>query len=168
MARRLGEAASVAAWDGRRIVCVATDGRPSSVEMPERGPGVRLPGHSTGLGKVLLAHRPWEEVEERAAVDGLPVFTPHTVDTIDRLRHQLQEARVRTVAFDHQENYAGVSCIAAPVRDASSRVVAALSFSMPTAKLRHAEPHFERAVRVASHRLTTMLGGGASAARLTA
>jgi DNA-binding IclR family transcriptional regulator len=158
MARRLGEASSVAAWDGRRLVCVASQGCPSGADLPERAPGVRLPGHSTGLGKILLAHRPWAEVEERATVDGLPSFTPHTVSSVDRLQAQLEEARIRAVAFDHEENYPGISCVAAPVRDASSRVVAALSISLPTAKLRQAEPQYERAVRVASHRLTVMLG----------
>lgn len=161
VARRLGEAASVAAWDGRRIVCVAGGGRVSGVEIPERAPGVRLPGHSTGLGKVLLAHREWEEVEERATVDGLPAFTPHTVGTVDDLRRQLEAARVHAVAFDHEENHVGVSCVAAPVYDTRSRVVAALSVSMPTAKLRHAESHYARAVGIAAQRLTSRLGAEA-------
>jgi DNA-binding IclR family transcriptional regulator len=163
LARRMGQASSVAAWDGRRLVCVAASGRPLGVELPERAPGVRLPGHSTALGKMLLAHRTWDEVEERATVDGLPAFTDFTVGTIEALRSQLDEARRIGVAYDYEENHAGLSCVAAPVRDASSRVVASLSISMPTAALRRAEPQFARAVSVAAHRLTGMLAASASA-----
>jgi len=157
IARRIGQAASVAAWDGRRLVCVAASGRPVGVEFPERAPGVRLPGHSTALGKMLLAHRTWEEVEERATVDGLPAFTDFTVGTVEDLQLQLEEARRVGVAYDYEENHSGISCVAAPVRDASSRVVASLSISMPTATLRRTEPQYARAVSVAAHRLTGLL-----------
>jgi len=168
MAHRLGEAAAVAAWDGRYIVCVTSNGSASGVTLPERSPGVRMPGHSTSLGKVLLAHRPWEQVEELATVDGLPAFTDHTVATVDDLRRQLDDARRHAVAFDHEENHDGVSCVAAPVRDASSRVVAALSISMATDKLRRAEPQYARAVGVAAHRLSALLSESSNAAAAAA
>ncbi|MDO8187732.1 IclR family transcriptional regulator [Conexibacter sp. JD483] len=157
MARRLGHISSVATWDGRRLVCVAANGRLAGVDGPERAPGVRLPGHSTALGKMLLAHRAWEEVEERATVDGLPAFTEATVATVGDLRAQLDGALRDGVAFDYEENQRGVCCVAAPVRDASARVVAALSVSMPPAVLRRAEPQYARAVAVAAHRLSAML-----------
>lgn len=157
MARRLGQAASVATWDGRRLVCVAASGRPAGVEGPQRAPGVRLPGHSTALGKMLLAHRPWDEVEERATVDGLPAFTKATVGRVGDLRSQLDLALRDGVAFDYEENQRGVCCVAAPVRDASARVIAALSVSMPPGTLRQAEPQYARAVAVAAHRLSELL-----------
>ncbi|MBB4663889.1 IclR family transcriptional regulator domain-containing protein [Conexibacter arvalis] len=157
MAHRLGQASSVATWDGRRLVCVAVAGRPAGIGLPERTPGVRLPGHSTALGKMLLAHRRWDEVEERATTDGLPAFTRATVGSVRELQAQLEAARRDGVAFDFEENHAGLSCVAAPVRDASSRVVAALSVSMPTQLLRRAEPQYARAVSVAAQRLTGML-----------
>jgi DNA-binding IclR family transcriptional regulator len=157
IAQRLGQAASVAAWDGRRIVCIARAGTPSGIELPERAPGVRLPGHSTALGKLLLAHRSRDEVEERVEVSGLPRLTEHTVETLAALSRQLDAAREQGVAFDYEENVAGVSCVAAPVRDASARVVAALSISMPTASLQCAESQYARAVGVAAHRLTIRL-----------
>ena len=162
IARRLGQAASVAAWDGRRIVCVAASGRPVGIELAERAPGVRLPGHSTALGKMLLAHRVWDEVEERATVDGLPAFTDFTVGSLEDLRLQLNEARRIGVSYDFEENHPGICCVAAPVRDASLRVVAALSISMPTATLHRAQPQYGRAVSVAAHRLTGMLASSSS------
>lgn len=157
MARRLGHASSVATWDGRRLVCVAANGQLAGVDAPVRAPGVRLPGHSTALGKMLLAHRSWEEVEERATVDGLPAFTQATVGSVGALRAQLDGALRDGVAFDYEENQRGICCVAAPVRDASARVVAALSVSMPPAVLRQAEPQYARAVAVAAQRLSNML-----------
>ncbi|MGE4425727.1 MAG: IclR family transcriptional regulator [Solirubrobacteraceae bacterium] len=160
LSHRLGEAASVATWDGRSIVCVASDGLPRAVERPERAPGVRLAGHSTGLGKMLLAHRPWSEVEERVESDGLPPLTERTVGSIDRLRDQLVAARQDAIALDREESHAGLTCVAAPVRNADSQVIAALSISMATARFERAEAQFARAATVAAGRLSSLLEPG--------
>lgn len=157
LAARVGEAAKVATWDGRYIVCVASAGQPQGPPLPERGPGLRLPGHATALGKVLMAYLPPEDVVGCVAAYGLPASTDRTIDSLDRLREQLDAARDDTVAFDREESHTGVACVAAPVRDAEARVIAALSISMSAERLRRAEPQFARAVTVAADRLSQML-----------
>ncbi len=157
LATRVGEAAKVATWDGRYIVCVVSAGQPQGQTLPERGPGLRLPGHSTALGKLLMAQLPSADIVHCVAEYGLPAHTERTVDTFERLQTQLDAARDESVAFDREESHVGVACVAAPVRDAEARVIAALSISMSAERLRRAEPQFARAVTVAAERLSQML-----------
>ena len=51
--------------------------------------GGRLPLHSTGVGKVLLAHAP-ADVRHEVLAGPLPRFTPYTVIQPRRLERQLQ------------------------------------------------------------------------------
>ncbi len=61
---------------------------------------------------------------------GLRVFTPATITSPERLRAQLADIRAGAVAFDCEEFRADFCCLAAPVRNAAGRPVAALGISM--------------------------------------
>ncbi|WP_432181545.1 IclR family transcriptional regulator [Streptomyces sp. NBC_00063] len=89
-------------------------------------PGGRLPLHSSGVGKVLLAHA-GPELLERLVEEGLTRHTGRTVTDLDVLRAQLAECRGTGVAFVHGETTSGVDSIATRVLDAEGVVVAALS-----------------------------------------
>jgi DNA-binding IclR family transcriptional regulator len=85
-----------------------------------------LPLHSTGVGKVLLAYAPDDVVREVIA-SGLPAYTAKTVTEPERLRAGLAEIRRTGVCVTQDEMTMGARSIAAPVRDGSNAVVAALS-----------------------------------------
>ena len=93
--------------------------------------GMRLPAHCSGVGKVLLAHLPDEDVEEIIREKGLPRLTPHTITDREALAAELRLVRRNGYAVDDEEIELGLKCIAAPARDASGRVVAAVSISGP-------------------------------------
>lgn len=97
--------------------------------------GRRVPLHSTGCGKVLLAY---QKPEERARImreKGLPANTPHTITSPDELEEELAKVRAQGYAIDNEEQEIGVRCVAAPVRDYTGQVVAAISLSGPTTRL---------------------------------
>ncbi|MGW1835172.1 IclR family transcriptional regulator [Streptomyces sp. BBFR2] len=94
--------------------------------------GRRLPAHCTSVGKMLLASLPEEELEARLEECGeLVALTPNSITGPDALREELATVRVMGVAVEHREANPDVSCVAAPVRDGSGTVVAALSISVP-------------------------------------
>lgn len=97
--------------------------------------GRRLPAHCTAVGKMLLAGLPEAVLEERldanTAGRELVRMTPRSITDPDALRAALAEIRILGVAGEQQESNPDVSCVAAPVRDRSGRVVAALSVSVP-------------------------------------
>jgi DNA-binding IclR family transcriptional regulator len=94
--------------------------------------GRRAVAHCTALGKVLLAHRPWEDVRQIIRLHGWRPYTPHSIQSIDRLKTELAETRARGYGIDRNERRVGAACVAVPIRDRSGHVVAALSVSSST------------------------------------
>lgn len=89
--------------------------------------GVQAPAYSTGLGKVLLAHAPTEEVEILLASDDRKKLTPNTITDPDELRDELKLTRRRGFAIDEGESNEFRSCIGAPIFDYRGEAIAAIS-----------------------------------------
>lgn len=91
--------------------------------------GRRAVPHCTALGKVLLASLPLETVHGMIAKRGWRPYTAYSIDSYDRLDAELRIVREQGYAVDRQERNLGSACVAAPVRDHTGEVVAALSVS---------------------------------------
>jgi IclR family KDG regulon transcriptional repressor len=120
--------------------------------------GRRAPLHCTGLGKALLANLPNEEFEQIVAQRGLPRFTENTLVNRANLLEELATIRSQGVAFDNEEHEKSVRCVAAPVYDAQSRVIAAISiagpaFRMTAERQKDLEPYVVAAAQRISQRL---------------
>ena len=98
------------------------------------GLGQRKPLHCTAEGKALLAFQP-AEVIERAIAAGLDRLTPKTITDATALRDELAVIRARGYATDDEECEPGMRCIAAPVRDDSGHVTAAVGVAGPVQRL---------------------------------
>jgi len=88
--------------------------------------GDRHPLTSTGLGKALLLDTPeseWPGLFETSRQHGAPVTDYDTWAA--RMRGYVASGH----AYDLEENEDLVRCVAAPVRDASGRIIAAISLS---------------------------------------
>lgn len=97
--------------------------------------GKSQPCHCTGVGKAILA---WMDPEERRQLikeHGLPRFTDKTITDEGVLYKHLEEIRQKGYAIDDEENEKGLRCIAAPIRDYSGKVVAAISIAGPTTRI---------------------------------
>jgi DNA-binding IclR family transcriptional regulator len=96
--------------------------------------GRRLPVHATAIGKVLLA---WLGDEDLTPYwTGMRSrFTPATLTDRDALLAALAQTRHNHYALDNEENEPGVRCIAVPVWNHESRVIAALSLSTLTSRV---------------------------------
>lgn len=91
--------------------------------------GLQAPAYATGLGKVLLAYAPAEEVEALLASNGRQKFTSHTITDPDELRAELNLTRQRGFAIDHGESSEFRSCIGAAIFDYQARAIAAISIA---------------------------------------
>ncbi|WP_272977034.1 IclR family transcriptional regulator [Deinococcus geothermalis] len=96
--------------------------------------GDSAPLHCSGVGKVLLAWRPEEEARQKLGEGPFMAYTPHTLTTLPALLPELARVREQGYSLDDEERELGVRCVAAPVRDQSGQVVAALSISAPTSR----------------------------------
>lgn len=93
--------------------------------------GMRLPAWATGLGKVLLAYLPADELRRRMAGVEFEPFTSTTVTSLAELERILAQIRADGIGRDQGEHTPFVYCVAAPVRDVSGTVVAAMSCCLP-------------------------------------
>lgn len=96
--------------------------------------GKRLEAHATGLGKVLLAFLPPDELEARLARSNshtLIRFTPQTITDQAALLRELEIVRRQGFAVDDQEYTPGLICVAVPIREQGGKVATAMSASVP-------------------------------------
>src|SRR5439155_21666783 len=88
----------------------------------------------TSVGKALLAFQPLEMVQQ--VVDqGLKRFTPNTITDSDLLLAELSNIRTRGYSIDDEEIEVGLRCVAAPIRDHTGQVVAAISVAAPVQRM---------------------------------
>lgn len=93
--------------------------------------GLRAPVHSTAAGKVLLADLPPAELDPLLAELTFPRITANTITDRTAFRAELAAVRAQGWSDDREENEPSINCIAAPVRSAAGRAVAAVSVSVP-------------------------------------
>jgi len=128
-----GESANLAVLEGDHVAYVAQVASPHRLRMFAEA-GNRVPAHSTGVGKLLLAQLGGEQVQSLLHRTGLPARTPQTVTSVEALRRELAEVRAAGHALDRGEEESWVRCIAVGVPGPGGAVVAAMSVSGPEAR----------------------------------
>jgi DNA-binding IclR family transcriptional regulator len=145
LSHQLSAVVTVGAWDGRGVVCI-TNASTNRTD-PTVTRGVHISGHTSALGKLLMAQLPWPTVEELIDRNGLPRLTENSVIDVKILHTQLISARRDDVAIEHGETVPGQSCIAVGIHQRDHRVMAALSISVPTERLLGRSEEYSRIAR---------------------
>jgi DNA-binding IclR family transcriptional regulator len=123
------ESCNFAELRGGDALCIMKVDSPEAIRMAS-APGKRLPAYSTALGKILLADKSREELNELYA-DGMIAVTENTITNPDVLMGQLAEIRKTDIAMECGENALMICCIAVPIKNAGI-TEAALSVAVPT------------------------------------
>jgi IclR family transcriptional regulator, KDG regulon repressor len=93
--------------------------------------GWRRPLHYGMLGMVLMASLESKEVDRILKKYPLEAHTPCSITDIDAFSLRLEEIRVQGYAVEKEEAVEGLVGIAAPIKDYSRQVVAALGLALP-------------------------------------
>ncbi|MDZ4135904.1 MAG: IclR family transcriptional regulator C-terminal domain-containing protein, partial [Paracoccaceae bacterium] len=123
-----GDAASVAMLDGQDVIYIAHH----STQRARRATavvGARYPAHATSLGRVLLAGLPDAQLDHYFETMRPIALTTRTVISKEDLRHLVLQARDLGYATTVDQLDYGITALAAPIRGADGRVVAALNSS---------------------------------------
>lgn len=96
--------------------------------------GMRKPAFCTSEGRVLLGFGPPEQIQA-VLKERLVQRTPQTVTDPKALLRIFEEVRSSGHAVDDEESEVGMRGLAAPVRDASGRVIAAVGLTGPLQRL---------------------------------
>jgi IclR family pca regulon transcriptional regulator len=122
------ESSSVSVLDGDDIVYVARV--PAKRIMTVNiSVGTRFPAYVTSMGRVLLTELDDEKLDSYLSKLDIKRLTTHTVRSKHALRLELDRVRKQGWALVDQELEEGLRSLAAPIRDASGRVVAAVNVS---------------------------------------
>ncbi len=97
--------------------------------------GQRVPAYCTAVGKTQMAYESQDEVERILNKIGLCSFTPNTLTNKEEIFEHLKKVAKQGYAIDNEELEQEVKCIAAPVRDYTSRVVASICISGPIQRM---------------------------------
>lgn len=130
MAKETGETSHLAVFEHGEVIVINKIDGSSPVRLSERV-GYPRPAHCTAIGKVLLAHLPEMELRAFLSKGELRPLTPRTITAAAILEQELARVREQGYAFDDEEFSQGIRCLAAPVRNFTGRVVAAIGISGP-------------------------------------
>lgn len=152
------ESTHVAVLDGTRAVFVGRQSGAGILRV-ETTIGSSEPAYCTAVGKALLADQSEAQLCHLFPDEPLPRHTPHTITTVADLAVELERVRRNGYAYDDEELHPGVRCIASPVRDHRSRIVAAFGLSMPATRLtREHIPTLVEQISSAAEAISVQLG----------
>jgi IclR family acetate operon transcriptional repressor len=120
--------------------------------------------HAAASGKCLLAYQTSSEIERYLHEVPLRLFTQNTITDTNRLSEELANIRAAGVVYDREEYVRDLACIAAPVFNDRSEVVAALSIAYPVWRGgADRVPHWTTSVLACAAQLSARLGRRAPA-----
>jgi IclR family pca regulon transcriptional regulator len=138
LSREIGETVNLAIFDGTGIVYVDRIKTEQIINI-NLSIGSRLPVHCTSMGKCMLAYLPEEVLEKLLDRIEMNPVTPRTITDKGRLRKELQTVRERGFSMNNQELEVGLRSVAAPVRDDTGMVIAAVNIAVPASRVTQEE-----------------------------
>lgn len=120
--------------------------------------GGTAPAHATALGKVLVAAMDEAEQDRWIAAHDFAPITDHTITSADEFRKALDFAAVHGYAVDDQEQNLRIVCVAAPVKDHTGQVVAAISLTCLSGDVSEGSEAQTQAIINGADRVSALLG----------
>ena len=130
---RTGQSSSMSQLDGSDIVYVARVAVPRLIAL-RVDVGTRFPATQTSQGKVLLAALPPDELDAVLAAPSRSGLPPYAERPPAELEAELAQVRARGWALADEELAPGVRSVAAPVRDGTGAVRAAMNVTVHAAE----------------------------------
>jgi IclR family pca regulon transcriptional regulator len=155
----LAESVSLAVLDDDRPLFIA---RAEAVHILSTGVrvGAHLPGYCSATGRVLLSQFSDAVITRRIGRKPFPPRTPHTITKLAPLLVEIQAVRKRGYAISDEELELGMRALAVPVAGAGNEIVAAISVSAASARVRAADlrNHFLPVLQSCSKALSEAIG----------
>lgn len=117
-----------------------------------------LSPYASSLGKAIAAYQPPARLNQLLQVYGVYPFTPKTLTDPTLIREALARIRERGYSSEFEETVPGGCCIGVPIRGQDQHVRAALSVSLPIARLTEGlESRISELLKQAASRIETKL-----------
>lgn len=121
--------------------------------------GARAPMIVTGVGKALIAEKSDAEIRHIWEASPHEKRTPQTILTFEAFMKRMEETRRTGIAYDLEENEEDIMCTAAVIHGAGHQVMAALSVTGPTYRMKDKMGHaLDERVRQTARAISRDLG----------
>ena len=137
ISRELHETASLAALFDNRVEVIAVVESPQPIRM-SNVVGHIVPPNASSLGKAIIAFLSEERREKVIRSYGTYRFTHKTITDRAELERELAQVREQGFATDREESVCDGNCFGVPIFADSGQVCAAVSISLPKARVRDA------------------------------
>lgn len=124
------ETAHFAVMNGANVTYLYKVDSTDSLQLHSRI-GYSTPAITTSLGLSMLAWMPEILVNKVISETTFIPHTPKTITTVEQLRQRLNDIRQQGYACDIEEHQENIICLGVPIFDYYSRVMAAISISIP-------------------------------------
>ena len=158
LAELYGETVHLAVLERGRVLYLEKQQGNRAIQVNITGVGAYLYAHASALGKVLLSGLSEKEVIAVVRTHGLPALTPNTITTLEELLSELRGVRERGYAYALEEYLPDLCCVAAPIRDHTGEVIAALSFSVPKYRFLEMKQAYRNVIVEAAKEISEALG----------
>lgn len=155
---RFGEGAYLSVREGTETITVVGHRSPRSVQAVS-WIGRATPAYSTSVGKALLLDH--SKADLALLFEGVTFerVGPNTARDVAELSRMIDQARQLGFATADEELEADLFAVAAPVRDGSGRIIAALNVSGPTFRLGQRVDEVSQALVAAAKALSAEFSG---------
>jgi IclR family pca regulon transcriptional regulator len=157
--KEIGETVNLAILDGTEIVYIERI-KTQQILNINLEVGSRLPAYCTSMGKAILAFLPRKELEDLLKEMKLMSQTSNTITSKEALKRELETVRRRGFATNNEELSHGLRSVAAPVREAGGKVIAAVNIAVPSSRvqLKRLETDLARKAIETADRISFTLG----------
>jgi len=159
LAESTGETALLGILDGPHAIYVDKALSPAEFRLDPPLGAIR-PLNCTALGKAILAFMPEDAVDRLARAGAFVSATPSAITDLATLKVELARVRQTDLATDLEEFISGAMCLAAPVRDHTGQVIAAVTISGPIQRMADETARLETAVKGCAREISAGLGYG--------
>jgi len=120
--------------------------------------GTPRPLHATAVGKLYLAMLEESELRTRLRRLALERYTSKTLTEPSALSRELNVIRRVGYAVTNDEHFEGVSAVAAPIRGATGRFLAAVALALPRRRFKERQDGLVQDVLLTANRISEHLG----------
>jgi DNA-binding IclR family transcriptional regulator len=121
--------------------------------------GRRFDVNCTAIGKALIAFASEEELDAVSRLKGFPRRNDNTITSLRALKRELARVRALGYSLEDEEDAIGLRCVGAPIFDATSECVAAISVSGTVSQVTNERiPALARLVKRTATQLSSRLG----------
>ena len=156
----VGEAAHLSVLRGREVLTLLTQPSPHTVAATG-WIGRTVPVHCTSSGRVLLLDHDRPALAALLGSGPLPAAGPGAPADLPDLERRIRRARQVGYAVADEESEPGLVAVAAPIRDFTGQVVAAINVSAPKFRLGNRLHATGERIRTTAEQLSDALGAPA-------